>query len=277
MNQTPALADLLGFRPDPREGDGHFVVRRNGRWARRDGATGRGTTGSGTTGSVAGPARWATGIVMAFAATVAPPAFARKAPVGFDAALPVVAPTPDLRPANGSIFDAGLGYAALVQGNVARRVGDPVTILLIENTSTTKSAGSKSGRNGSFSLTPPTAGPLAFLNPNSLNASGQSSFKGDGSATQTSAFSGTVGVTIAEVRANGTALVKGEKRLLLSQGQEWIQFSGIVRLADIDPQSNSVRSAQVADARMEYAGNGSVSRAGREGWLSRFFNSITPF
>jgi hypothetical protein len=47
-------------------------------------------------------------------------------------------------------------------------------------------------------------------------------------------FTGTIAVTLAEVRPNGTAVVRGEKRMLLSQGQEWIQFSGIVRLADID-------------------------------------------
>lgn len=210
------------------------------------------------------------------AVALAAPALARKPPAGFEASAPLAAPA-QARVATGSIFDASLGYAGLVQGTVARRVGDPVTVVLVENTTTAKSAGSKSSRNGGFALTPPTSGPLGFLNPNALNASGQSSFKGDGSAAQTSSFSGTVGVTIAEVRPNGTALIRGEKRLLLSQGQEWIQFSGIIRLADIDPQANAVRSSQVADARVEYAGNGAVQRAGREGWLSRFFNTISPF
>lgn len=209
------------------------------------------------------------------ALALAAPALAGKPKPGFEATLPAIQP-PAARPANGAIFDGSLGYASLVQGTIARRVGDPLTILLIENTTTSKSAGSKTGRSGNFSVTPPSAGPLSFLDPNALNAAGQSSFKGDGSATQTSSFSGTVGVTIAEVRPNGTALVRGEKRLLLSQGQEWIQFSGIVRLADVDTQ-NQVRSSQVADARVEYAGNGSIQRASREGWLSRFFNMITPF
>ena len=213
---------------------------------------------------------------LAALAVSAPGNAARPRP-GFEASLPAMAPAPAPRAPTGAIFDASLGYASLVEGTLARRVGDPLTILLVENTTTAKSAGSKTSRNGGFALTPPTAGPLSFLNPAALNASGQSSFKGDGTASQTSSFTGTVGVTIAEVRPNGTALVKGEKRLLLSQGQEWIQFSGIVRLADIDAQSNSVRSTQVADARMEYAGNGSVQRAGREGWLSRFFNMISPF
>ncbi len=215
------------------------------------------------------------GLAIIPLATSTPAHAARRPPAGFEATLPA-APPPAPRAATGAIFDGGLGYASLVQGTIARRVGDPLTIVLVENTTTAKSAGSKTGRSGGFSLTPPVAGPLSFLDPNALKASGQSSFKGDGTATQTSSFSGTVGVTITEVRPNGTALVKGEKRLLLSQGQEWIQFSGIVRLADIDAQ-NMVRSAQVADARLEYAGNGAIQRASREGWLSKFFNSISPF
>lgn len=214
--------------------------------------------------------------MIGLALLAATPALATKPKPGFEAALPVAPPPAAVRPATGAIFDGTLGYASLVQGTIARHVGDPLTILLIENTSTTKTASSNTGRNGGFSLTPPSAGPLSFLDPNALNASGQSSFKGDGSATQTNSFIGTVGVTIAEVRPNGTALVKGEKRLMLSQGQEWIQFSGIVRLADIDPQ-NQIRSSQVADVRAEYAGSGSIQRASREGWLSKFFNMITPF
>lgn len=209
------------------------------------------------------------------ALAVVSPVQAKKPPQGFAPALP----TPTIAVphiADGAIFSASAGYASLVTGNRAHSVGDPLTIALIENTTTTKTAGSKTARSGGFSIVPPTAGPLSFLNPDALKASGQGSFKGDGSAAQTSSLSGSVAVTIAEVRPNGTALVKGEKRMLLSQGQEWIQFSGIVRLADIDAD-NTVRSPQVADARIEYAGNGSVQRAGREGWLSHFFNIVSPF
>jgi len=49
-----------------------------------------------------------------------------------------------------------------------------------------------------------------------------------------------------------------------------------VRLADLDAESR-IASTRVADARIEYAGNGSIARAGREGWLSKFFNIISPF
>ncbi|MCZ8326079.1 MAG: flagellar basal body L-ring protein FlgH [Sphingomonadaceae bacterium] len=215
---------------------------------------------------------WAAALcALAFAS----PALAKPKPApGFEAALP--APPPAAKAADGAIFNVSSGYAALTQGHRARAVGDPVTILLVESTTTAKSAGSKTQRGGGASITPPTAGPLSFLNPDALKASSQSSFKGDGTASQTSTLSGELAVTIAEVRPNGTALVRGEKRMLLSQGHEWIQFSGIVRLADLDAESRIV-SSRVADARIEYAGNGAIQRASREGWLSKFFNFISPF
>ncbi|MFM5954939.1 MAG: flagellar basal body L-ring protein FlgH [Novosphingobium sp.] len=209
------------------------------------------------------------------ALALAAPALAGPKPKpGFEPALP--APPPPPRAADGAIFNAAEGYAALYQGHRAARVGDPVTIVLTESTSTSKAAGSKSQKGGSFGVTPPATGPLSFIKPTSLNASGTTSFKGDGNASQSSTLNGEVSVTIVEVRSNGTALIRGEKRLMLSQGQEWIQLSGIVRLADID-SDNRVASTRVADARIEYTGNGPVSRASREGWLSRFFNLISPF
>ncbi len=201
---------------------------------------------------------------------------AKQPPKGFAPALPqapVAAPV--ARPTDGAIFNASVNYAALVTGARAHGLGDVLTIQLVESTTTAKSASSKTSRAGNGSITPPTQGPFV-INPNALNAAAQGSFNGQGQAAQTSSFAGTVSVTIAELRPNGTAMVRGEKRMMLSQGQEWIQFSGIVRLADIDAD-NVVASGKVADARIEYAGNGAVQRAGREGWLSKFFNLVSPF
>jgi len=212
--------------------------------------------------------------IAALMLAFAPPAHARaKPPEGFAPVMPQATPG---HAADGAIFNVSAGYAGLVEGRRARAVGDPLTIVLVESLTTSKSAAGKTQKAGAFNVVPPTAGPLSFLNPNALKASGGSSFNGQGNASQTSSLGGEVSVTIADVRSNGTALVKGEKRLLLSQGQEWVQFSGIVRLGDIDAD-NRITSTRVADARVEYAGNGSVGRASREGWLSKFFNMISPF
>ncbi len=213
-------------------------------------------------------------LALCLSSTAATPAQAKRPPEGFAPALPLPAPAP--RVADGSIFNASAGYAALHEGLRARSVGDPVFIQLVENTSTTKSAGSKTQRSGAGAIVPPAAFPFSWLNPESLKASSQGSFNGQGNATQTSSFTSELSVTIVEVRAGGTALLRGEKRMMLSQGQEWVQFTGIARLADIDAD-NRILSSRVADAKFEYSGNGAVQRAGREGWLSRFFNMISPF
>lgn len=203
-------------------------------------------------------------------------------PAGFTAPPPPMAPSAAVAPLPGSasnrgaIFRAGQGYSPLHVGTRARNLGDMVTIVLVENTRTTKSTSSQTQRDGSFALTPPTSGPLGFLNPNALNAGGQGSFSGQGNAAQQSQLNGTVAVTIAAIYPNGTAEVVGEKQMSLSQGDEWIQFAGRIRLIDIDAE-NRLSSAQVANARIIYEGNGSVQRASRPGWLSRFFSMITPF
>jgi flagellar L-ring protein precursor FlgH len=195
-------------------------------------------------------------------------------PVGFSPALPPPPPVASA-PADGAIYHAASGYAPLYYGQRANRVGDLVTVILVERTQTSKSARSNQERDGGISLAPPRAGPFSF-DPGVLNSSGSSSFNGQGDAAQTSTLRGDLTVTIAEVRPNGTALVRGEKVMQLSQGEEWIQLSGIIRLADID-QENRIASPRIADAQITYAGKGAVQRASREGWLSRFFNLVTPF
>jgi flagellar L-ring protein precursor FlgH len=213
----------------------------------------------------------------ALAVLSAGPAHARKKDdlSGFEPTLPLAQPAPQAEP-TGGIFSVATGYAPLYAGTRARMVGDPVTILLVESTTASKAVNSKSQKGGGASITPPTAGLLSFLNPDALKASSSSSFNGQGTAGQTSSLASTLSVTIAEVRSNGTALVKGEKQMLLSQGDEWVRFSGIIRLADID-QENAIPSSRVADAKIEYSGKGALQRASRQGWLGRFFNMISPF
>lgn len=197
-------------------------------------------------------------------------------PAGFAAALPAPPPlVPAAATGDGAIFHAATGYAPLHYGQRAARVGDPITVILAERTGTTKFASGNTKRDGSIGLTPPSVGPFSF-NPGVLNSGAGGSFKGTGDAAQNSTLSGQITVTIAEVLPGGIARIRGEKVMTLSQGDEWIQLTGLVRLADIS-SDNTVLSPRIADARITYAGKGSVQRAGREGWLSRFFGVVSPF
>lgn len=210
------------------------------------------------------------GAFLLAAALAAAPAAARDRP-SFAPTYAMPAPPPA---ANGAIFQGS--FTPLTSGNRAGRPGDLVTIDLIERTIAQKSTSAKTGRDGAVGLTPPVTGPLSFFSPSDVKMGGTQSFKGEGSAAQSNQLSGQLSVTIAEVYPNGTMLVRGEKLLTLNRGDERVQFSGIVRAADISAD-NRVLSTRVADARILYTGKGEIARASRQGWLQRFFSIVSPF
>lgn len=178
-------------------------------------------------------------------------------------------------PANGSIYQAG-NYAPLTSGNRAGKVGDVLTVILVEQTNAAKSNSANTNRGGDFGVSPPTTGPLSLISASDLKFGGNQSFKGKGDAAQSNSLRGELSVTVATVFPNGTILVRGEKLVTLNRGDETIQFSGIVRIADIS-NDNRVASTRVADAHIHYTGDGEIARASKQGWLQRFFSIISPF
>ncbi len=194
----------------------------------------------------------------AYAATLAPPPVPQ----------PFVA-------SNGSIFQAANGYAALTSGARAARIGDLLTIALVERTQAVKTNSANVDRNGSFGITPPATGPFALFDPSDVSVSGGTKFKGGGSAQQSNALTGQISVTVAEVFPNGTMLVRGEKLIRLNRGDEFVRFSGLVRMADVGPE-NVVPSTRVAQAHIDYSGKGEIAQASKQGWLQRFFNIVSP-
>lgn len=187
-----------------------------------------------------------------------------------------LAPQP-LPPATltGAIYQPG-SYESLVGSQRPRRVGDILTVRLVERTQASKSVASESSRSGSNQVTLPGAFPFSKIPADLFSGGTNTSFSGEGTADQQNQLSGEITVTVIGVMPNGVLAVRGEKRLTLARGDEYIRMSGLVRPADID-LDNSVPSNRVADARITYAGNGQVAAATRQGWLQRFFTAISPF
>ena len=208
-------------------------------------------------------------------ALLAAPALAKKkaiAPDAFAPTAPIVPPVPE---ANGAIFQ-NAGYAPLTSGTKAAMVGDILTIVLVERMAASKSNSASTGRSGEIGLTPPVTGPLSVIAPSDIKMGGDQSFKGKGETAQSNNLTGEISVTVAEVRPNGTMLVKGDKLITLNRGDEMVQFSGLVRTADITAE-NRIISTRVADAHIRYTGKGEIARASKQGWLQKFFSIISPF
>lgn len=184
----------------------------------------------------------------------------------------------------GSLFQSGqgmnYGYQPMFEDRRPRNVGDTLTILLQENVSASKSSSASANRNGSagMGLTAIPAKLKSWLGDgkSDFDAEGKNDFNGKGGAAARNTFTGTITVTVNDLLPNGNLHVVGEKQIAINQGTEFIRFSGVVNPRTISG-SNTVSSTQVADARIEYVGNGYINEAQNMGWLQRLFLNLSPF
>ena len=189
----------------------------------------------------------------------------------------------DLRPpqqSNGAIYQAGYDIR-LFEDHTARRVGDILTVKLAENTKAKKKADLDASKKNSTSVTAPNImgvdPSIIFGNDLSATLASEHDFQGEGQANQSNSLKGDISVTVVDVFPNGNLRIRGEKRITLNDGSEYIRLSGIVRPVDIDA-SNTVASTKIADATIMYTGDGAVADSSKVGWFSKFFLSpLFPF
>lgn len=219
-----------------------------------------------------------TGFGLVLIATLAACASPQNIP-DWEPAFPEMPPVEDFGPPNGAIFQQQVG-SALFANNTALRVGDTLTVRLVERTTASTSAATSTSKDTSAEISNPTvfgrsptrrdnSGALPLFG-GSLNSS--SDFAGGGNSTQSNSMEGNMTVTVYQRLPNGNLMVKGERWITVNQGREFLRIAGIVRPADILPD-NSVPSFKIADARIDYRATGALDSANRQGWLSRFFQA----
>jgi flagellar L-ring protein precursor FlgH len=180
------------------------------------------------------------------------------------------------RPANGAIFQTA-SFRPMFEDRRARLVGDTITIVINENSSAGKAAGSSGSKTGAVAAAAPSLfgilpGVTSHL---SASASTSTSFQDKGAVTSSNNFISTMSVTVTDVLSNGNLVVGGEKQIGLDKSGEFIRFSGVIDPANITA-GNIVSSTQVADAKIEYRTNNHVDKAEIMSMLARFFLSIVP-
>jgi flagellar L-ring protein precursor FlgH len=99
---------------------------------------------------------------------------------------------------------------------------------------------------------------------------------GKGTADQQASLTGSITVTVIEILANGNMVVRGEKKLGLSEGTEVIQVSGVIRPNDVGP-NGTVNSLRLANAQIAYRGSGDLASASKPGWGTTALMKFWPF
>lgn len=158
----------------------------------------------------------------------------------------------------------------------AHRIGDIITVYLQESTSANKKAGSSQGKKNTYNLdidpmTVPGNGTPFSLSGLGIGSSQQSKFEGDADAAQSNSLQGSISVNVTRVLSNGNLEIRGEKWLMLNNGEEFVRIKGVIRSEDVH-SDNTISSMRVANARIQYGGTGDFANTQKQGWLSAFFN-----
>jgi len=191
----------------------------------------------------------------------------------------------------GSLFsdDSRLDLFADIKG---RRVGDIVTINIVETSKANKNATTSTGRSNAVNAE--TRALFGWENHNNIKGVGSvfnkmnlnpsagidaefsSSFTGRGTTSRNENITAKMSARVIQVLPNGNLVLRGSQEIMVNNEKQYITIQGVVRPVDISTD-NTVLSTYIADARIDYTGEGDLSRKQREGWLSRFIDVIWPF
>ena len=176
---------------------------------------------------------------------------------------------------SGGLFNPYSSNNGLYTDTRAHKVGDLISVQLEEQTSASKNAGTTLGKSNDIGFGALSIGgrPVTINGyDTSVGLSNSSDFTGNSDASQSNSLTGNISVSVVKVLANGNLVVRGEKWLMLNNGNEYIRVTGIVRSEDVS-SDNTVSSQRIANARIQYGGTGDFADTQERGWLSRFFNS----
>ncbi|MDR2300715.1 MAG: flagellar basal body L-ring protein FlgH [Deltaproteobacteria bacterium] len=166
----------------------------------------------------------------------------------------------------------------------ARRVGDIITINIVETSRATKQANTSTGRSSSldasvdnlFGMETRLPKPLGLDVTKGIGGSSTSQFSATGSTARNENITAKISARIIQVLPNDNLVVRGSQEILVNNEKQYITVQGVVRPADV-ATDNSILSTYLADARIEYTGKGDISSKQREGWLTRALDKIWPF
>ena len=204
-------------------------------------------------------------------------------------------------PIEGSLWRGDVSRRFLAFENRAKRIGDLVTVEIVEEAIAESEATTDLKRSSDFEATldsgislqtivsRPILNLLGFLgftdqktdkNPTTeltiVNAETEARLKGEGTSDREATFTTTIACLVTEVSGAGLLRIVGERQLRINNETQIIRLSGYVRPEDIN-LDNTIPSTRVASADIQYTGVGVVSDQQRVPWLMRLFELVLPF
>lgn len=180
----------------------------------------------------------------------------------------------------------------LFSDNRARRVGDIVLVKVVEtdkaknkaDTTADKTSTNELGVSAFFGQSSASINPLNPTGPFSgpvganpvLGTSSTSKHSATGETKRESTVTTTIAARVLRVLPGGLMEVEGARETRVNDETQYIVVSGLVRARDV-ASDNSVTSSQMANARIEYYGKGTLADKQKPGWFTRLMDNVWPF
>jgi flagellar L-ring protein precursor FlgH len=175
------------------------------------------------------------------------------------------------------------GASAMVSDRKAARTGDILTVVVAESAAATNSQSASTNRASSVEdainryLFSPSKGSFGTYKGETpaTSAEGKASTAGGGAVANTQSLSSRAAVLVADVLPNGNLVIEGVRVVTFSGETQYVVLHGLVRPDDIS-SANTVFSTNIADARVEFIGEGKLTDAQKRGWLTKLYERLRP-
>jgi flagellar L-ring protein precursor FlgH len=151
-------------------------------------------------------------------------------------------------------------------------VGDLITVVIVEQAKATQEARSSSDDRGSINAGPGT-GFLSRILPDNIGASWGTSSEGEGTTSRGGTLQGKITVQVTAVNPNGILVIEGRQVIKVNSEDQVLKITGMIRSEDVS-LDNITFSTNIANAVIEYQGNGNINNAQKPGILTRVFHWI---
>lgn len=164
-------------------------------------------------------------------------------------------------------------FSSLFSDQKASRVGDAITILVVESSQASNDAETSAGRSSDIGLTGKAAVGTKLNQSGDVSLGTSNDFKGSGSTKTTGMVQTKISATVDSVYPNGNMLIEGSRKISINGEEQTVFIKGVVRSSDILPD-NSIMSYNIAEAQIIFKGSGMIDRVQSPGWLTRFLHWI---
>jgi flagellar L-ring protein FlgH len=184
-------------------------------------------------------------------------------------------------PVDGSLWlGCGGSERSMFADKVATRIGDIITIEVSESSSLASkvkmSTSKESTVKNDFTK-------LLFTDvlrshgdaPSTDLTTANNTHAGSGTLDNSHTITAEISVQVIDVLPNGNLVLEGTRVITYAGETYYMLTQGVCRPDDVTI-ANTIKSGQIADARIEVVAEGSLNEAEREGWGEKLANKISP-